>query len=332
MKNGNSILTLPCCNQEGFLRKSSRGLKHFVHLKSRNTCDWQPESPEHLMAKIEIVEACKENGWVAIPEYSDSNWIADVLAIKDEKKIAFEVQWSRQSFEVTKFRQDRYKESKVRGCWFFRTAPKELRNFDQTLIANKEIPAFQIHKDEDSNIITQINQSNYPLKSLVSQLLNGRVKFCEHICLKPKQEITIVFFETSCWKCNQTQHCFTVEKNQLTLCNQDFHVVSSLWDNDDFDKNPQIYEAVKTFLKSESGKELKVGELKKRYSRTVQDSYVSHGCYYCDAIFGDFFLCSEKSEMIDDPKNIRYKTEINFGILKNDGKHWCVSEDGKFCE
>ncbi|NTW18443.1 MAG: hypothetical protein HGA42_02055, partial [Nostocales cyanobacterium W4_Combined_metabat2_030] len=43
-------------------------------------------------------------------------------------------------------------ESNVRGCWFFRTAPKELREYDEHLKADKEIPAFKIFKDENSMI------------------------------------------------------------------------------------------------------------------------------------------------------------------------------------
>ena len=148
----NSSLQLACCKQNGFLRTSSKGLKHFVHTRLENTCDWKPESPEHLKAKIEIIEACKENGWKAIPEYSEANWRADVLAIQNEKRIAFEVQWSKQSFEETRLRQERYKESNVRGCWFFRTAPNELREFFYTsLIADKDIPAFKIFKESKQN-------------------------------------------------------------------------------------------------------------------------------------------------------------------------------------
>jgi hypothetical protein len=248
IKSKDSLLSLPCCKQKGFLRISSKGLKHFVHAKSDNTCDWKPESPEHLRAKIEIIEACKENGWKAIPEFSETNWRADVLAIHNDKRIAFEVQWSKQTFEETKLRQDRYKESNVRGCWFFRTPPKELKHYDESLLADKEIPAFKVFKDENSNIIAQLRQTQLPLKYLVDSLLKRKLKFCEHIRLKPKQEVTIVFFETSCWKCKKAQHCWTVEQNLLTVCNQDFYIMGSMWDSDAIDKSPKIYEAVKQFL------------------------------------------------------------------------------------
>lgn len=332
LKTKESLLTLPCCKQEGFLRTSSKGLKHFVHAKSDHTCDWKPESPEHLKAKIEIIEACKENGWTAIPEFSEANWRADVLAIQNDKRIAFEVQWSKQTSEETKCRQSKYKESNVRGCWFFRTAPKELRNHDGSLIADKEIPIFKIVKDENANIIAQLKQMHLPLKSLVDSLLKRKLRFCEHISLKPIQEVTIVFFETSCWKCKMPQHLWTVEQNLVTVCNQDFYLMGSMWDNDDIDKNPNIYEAVKQFLETENGKHLKIGQLKKRFSKTVHESYLSHGCFYCDSIFGDFFLTSEKLEGQNDPNSIRHVVKINLGTMEEEGQHWCYSENGHFCE
>ena len=151
LKAKKTVLILPCCGQEGFLRTSSKGLKHFVHLKSANPCDWKPESAEHLKAKVAIMEACREQGWNAIPEFSEADWRADVLAVQGGKRIAFEVQWSRQTYEETRLRQERYKASNVRGCWFFRIAPKEMSDYDKTLVADKETPAFKIFKDENSN-------------------------------------------------------------------------------------------------------------------------------------------------------------------------------------
>ena len=193
------VLTLPCCGQEGFLRTSNRGLKHFVHLKSANPCDWKPESAEHLKAKVAIMEACREQGWDAIPEFSEADWRADVLAVQGGKRIAFEVQWSRQTYEETRLRQERYKASNVRGCWFFRIAPKEMSDYDKTLVADKETPAFKIFKDENSNILAQVGKVQMPLKALISNLLARKLKFCEHIRSAPKQKVTIIFFVMKFW-------------------------------------------------------------------------------------------------------------------------------------
>ena len=234
------VLTLPCCGQEGFLRTSNRGLKHFVHSKSANPCDWKPESAEHLKAKVAIMEACREQGWNAIPEFSEANWRADVLAVQGDKRIAFEVQWSRQTYEETRLRQERYKASNVRGCWLFRIVPKEMSDYDKTLVADKEIPAFKILKDENSNILAHVGSVQMPLKALISNLLARKLKFCEHIRSAPKQKVTIIFFEMKCWKCGTPQYCYTVEPSLKSVCDCDFDVERSSWDDHDIDKHPGV--------------------------------------------------------------------------------------------
>lgn len=331
LKTDQSSLTLPCCGGEGFLRTSSKGLKHFVHSKSAR-CDWKPESAEHLKAKVAILEACRECGWEAIPEYSEADWRADVLAIQGQKRIAFEVQWSRQSYEETQFRQSRYKASDVRGCWFFRIAPKEMVNYDKSLVADKDIPAFKIFKNEDSEIYVQFGERRIPLKTMVVSLLNRKLKFCEHTRIRPKQEITISFFEYDCWKCHKKQYCYAVTSPLKTVCGLDIDPCSSMWDNDDIDKNPQVYDAVQRFLKTEQGKEMRIGKLQPRFSKTVGHNYLSHGCYYCNAIFGDFFLQEEKFFAQDSPDSIRYTTTVELTPILQKNPHWCFSEDGYFCE
>lgn len=319
------IVTLTCCKQEGFLRTSSKGLRHFVHAKTNKSCDWKPESSEHLKAKIEIIEACKENGWKAIPEFSETNWRADVLATKNYNRIAFEIQWSKQTFVDTIFRQERYKESKIRCCWFFRSAPKELMEFSGQIKANYEIPAFQILKDENSNLAIQLNQKQFSLKSFVSNLLNKKIKFCKHLNIKPKQEVTIVFFDTTCWKCNKTQQLWTIQQNFLSVCDQ-------FWGNLDIGTNWEIYKAVKQFLKTENGKNLKIGQLKYRFSKTVRYSYLSHGCFYCDSIFGNYFLIIQKNIGQYETKYPNHKVEIVFRAGKVEEHHWCYSDKSEFCE
>lgn len=277
IKSKKAVLTLPCCGQEGYLRVSSKGLKHFVHSKSAFPCDCASESAEHLKAKVAIVEACKENGWEAIPEFSEKDWRADILAIQGQKRIAFEVQWSRQSYEETKYRQERYKESNVRGCWFFRIAPKEMTDYNKNLLANKDIPAFKIFKNENSDIIARVEQRQMPLKVLVAGLLNRKLKFCQHVRLKPKQEVTILFFEMRCWKCKRPQYCYTVYPKFHTACGLELNMMGWMWNDDDIDKSPQIQAAVQQFLNSDKGKDIKVGPIKKRFSRTVEHSYLSYG-------------------------------------------------------
>jgi len=333
VKSHSSVVRLPCCNQNGYLRTSSTGLKHFVHSNSRHNCDWKPESAEHLKSKIEIIEACKESGWKAIPEFSENNWRADVLAIRGKTRIAFEVQWSRQTLEETKFRQERYRNSSVRGCWLFRTAPKEMRKFvEPDLKADNEIPAFKIFIDENSNIQAQMNSEQLSLRSLVNNLLNRKLKICKKIRVKTKQEVEIIFFETVCWKCEKPQHLWTVEQNLIAACDLPYLANGNLWNCTELDKNPAIHKAVLEILKTNAGSSLSIGTLKHRFQKKNNKSILSHGCFFCDSIFSDYYLKSEKIHSYYDTRNIRKKVDLEMNDLRVDFEHWCFSENGDFCE
>ena len=100
VKQKKSQVILPCCQNNGFLRVSKLGTKHFVH-RTKQNCNWKSESMEHIKAKSEIVLACKDSGYEALSEVSGEDWRADVLAIKNDIKIAFEVQLSAQTLEET---------------------------------------------------------------------------------------------------------------------------------------------------------------------------------------------------------------------------------------
>ncbi len=67
-----------------------------------------------------------------------------------------------------------------------------------------------------------------------------------------------------------------------------------MWSGEKFEFRPEILKAVMDFLSSEVGKNIHMGEIKKRFSKTVQQEYKSFGCYKCDSLFGDFFCNGRK--------------------------------------
>ncbi len=298
-----------------------------MHLKDQSNCDCKPESPEHLSAKFEIIKACQENGWTATPEYAENEWRADVLATKNGKRIAFEIQWSNQTIDDTKVRQDRFNSSNVRGCWFFRTIPKQLRNYGDSYLAVKEMPFFKIEKEGDLTLVS-FNQRKWSLHEFVSELLNGRIKFREQYTPQHNQEVEILFFKTICWKCDQIQDLYTVKTAIKSQCKND---MTHYWDEEDIDIYPEVVDLVRDIVQTEKNNDLKVGEIKMRYSNTVEDSYVSHGCYYCDALFGNWFVPKEKKEALTDDLGVTFKRNITFNNFSVASKHWCYSENKDFC-
>ena len=148
VKTQNMDVILPCCNQKGYLRTSSRGMPHFVHYRKSDNCTSKPETWQHLKAKAEVVRACRAAGWDALTEASGDNWRADVLAIRNNIQIAFEIQWSPQTLEETEIRQQRYIDAGVRCCWLFRAPPRGFK-------ARDDIPLFKIEITDESQYLRE---------------------------------------------------------------------------------------------------------------------------------------------------------------------------------
>ncbi|WP_229426728.1 competence protein CoiA family protein [Microvirga alba] len=115
---------MPCCSALVALKRSSLKTQFFAHI-ARGGCKSTSETEEHRHLKWLAVMAARNHGWVAETEAmeitpSGEPWRADVLARKGKYKVAIEVQWSKQTNSETSRRQQRYRESGVRGVWLFR--------------------------------------------------------------------------------------------------------------------------------------------------------------------------------------------------------------------
>jgi len=138
-------LAMPCCQSQVILKKSSLGTQFFAH-KRVGSCNIQPESREHLFAKDTIARAAMSAGWDVDTERRADDltpaWIADVLCTLSDRsaKIAFEVQWTRQTVEETQRRQSVYRAYGIRALWLMR---------QQYLPISKDTPAFRLVLRQD---------------------------------------------------------------------------------------------------------------------------------------------------------------------------------------
>jgi hypothetical protein len=104
------------------------------------------------------------------------DWRADVLASNGKTRIAFEVQWSRQTLD----RQQRYARDDIRCCWLFRFPPNELVAAYEpvsALAARKDLPVFALIGNENDGCLVQLTGVCHPVRTFVRALLEGQVKF-----------------------------------------------------------------------------------------------------------------------------------------------------------
>ncbi len=316
IKNENSSITLPCCKQTGFLRTSSKGLNHFVHYKNKSIiCDWQNETPQHLKSKIEIIKACKKNGWQAIPEFSQNDWRADVLAIKKSAKIAFEVQWSKQTFEETRLRQENFKKDGVKGCWFFRIFPTEFM-FDNTVTkAFKDLPIFKIFENQQGEIIVSLNSTEKGIFEFVDDLLNRRLKYCEHLRSNPENEFEISFYERECPNCKEKHLSYFT--SEIRSCCGNIIPFAQFSNKKGSDFYQILEHSFYEIRQSGENKFLKLGVLR---------------CDNCKTEFDDTYTISKQIPVNVQELKIIYKKKVKIDKYIKDQKHWCFSTNGNFCE
>ncbi len=281
-------LATECCGSKVVLKTSKLGTRFFAHAR-KGICKTAPESAEHILAKIEIVEGIRRTSWVATAEHKDSeggNWQADVLATKNKSRIAFEVQWSRQTLAETNKRHIRYKASGVRDVWLF-------KQYD--FRSDKDLPAFQIRYDEQQNSFDvyipsplnrfSLHKDKYslfppiPIRDFVEGCLTGKLKFAPAIgSIIP---LNVLMAERLCKRCKRNTNIVT----ELTFC------ISEVFQGC-FDLNASIHTRgiekwLPEWLPDKLLKSKRVGKLKFRKSFMEVENhatYFSNGCFHCDGI------------------------------------------------
>ncbi len=111
-------ITMGCCGAPGHLRISKTGTQHFYHAVDTG-CHYEEESREHLEIKYQIYRTCKSENWETYVEFPapDRTWISDVYAIRDGRKIVFEIQISTISPSDLEERDKKYRSEGIESYW-----------------------------------------------------------------------------------------------------------------------------------------------------------------------------------------------------------------------
>jgi competence protein CoiA len=370
IKSGKKQIKFDCCENTGHLRVSKLGTKHFVHNR-RDNCNWKPESLEHLQLKAELLRICSQLRWSVDTEVMGDDWIADVITWNNERKIVFEIQLSYQTLEKTKERTSKYLENGFECYWLVKKLPA-ISNFQERFkkgpnvfqlltdsqnnydVAIYQLPEYSNDDFEETSSSIDITEVTKPvsekhfgikygksmkLPDFVGGILGKTLQYCvsgkgtnKSLCYR------IVFFPISCWKCGKISHAYYIDS--IDFFESDCGIIAYEQESDEnVAFHPQILEYIRKYLSQENNEnQVILGEINKRYSKTVRHEYMSFGCAHCDALFGDFFIgedtCSVMTGEIEPtlviPINILIENEPELEI--DTFPHWCQSAEKKFCD
>ena len=323
-------LRMPCCDARGHARTSRLGTRHFVHSPGSH-CGGEGESPEHLAAKAEIVRACHEVGWDVQSEFAGDKWRADVYATRGRHRVAFEVQWSPQTLEVTRERQAAYG-TDVKCCWLFNEIPlpmgRRWNGNEPGLPTERDLPMFDLSLSA-AGFTVKIDCVTMDLRDFVQARLERRIRFCEqrHYALA---RVEVVVHSSPCLNCGSQYDVLHTRRILRSYCGAQLvetdpgDIVSS---EDDPHSARRNWRVVQSLFPSEA-KQLRVS-IKRRFSSVIKRSYWCFGCPECDWFLGNHFF-TETMMMEADGESPFCSKDVPHSERQSDS-HWCFSRNSSFC-
>ncbi len=205
LKQQDSKLRFSCCTANVILKRSPLGTQFFAHARKGN-CSTAPETAEHLQAKDTIARTSIAVGWDAATEVrgvtpDGCEWVADVMISRGNVRLAFEVQWSPQTYEDTLERHKRYEMSGVRALWLMRQ--KNIPN------PSRDLPAFRLILDDQKRLQVGIDW-NTEFNSAdtwvgLAEFVQGALR--KSLVWRPlegsRRNAKMSGYLRECWNCNE---------------------------------------------------------------------------------------------------------------------------------
>lgn len=277
---------LPCCESPVVAKTSKLGTHFFAH-HARGACEWAGETEHHIRLKSLAVQVARRHGWQADTEVTGETpdgalWKADVLAIKGRSRVAVEVQWSPQTDDELRQRQQRYAAAGVRALWLIRSA-----GFPVT----EQIPAAVVRESGRGTYEAMLPAvtgaslrreddwayRNLSAETLLDAAFAGRLRWGVKVGERISWDVEAA--TTNCWKCG----ALTAPVTGVVVDASKMKTYLSIYD---FESEVDLLREV---LPIAIRQQHRVGQIKSRFSMTEGGSYLSNGCFECGALQGRFF-------------------------------------------
>jgi hypothetical protein len=329
VRGGRTRLVLPCCRATAYQRTSPRGLQHFFH-PPQSGCVHAGETHGHLAGKDAILQACLESGYAARTEYAEGPWRADVVAVKDSLRVAFEIQLGRLPLHEIAARQARYRESGVRGCWFCTQPPAELRASEVTgdLIARRDLPLFEIEPDLEHAFVVHLNGRQYPLKQIAGALLGGRIAFRETASARLERAITVGFYTVQCRRCLGDAAIYRLLRRSCrgrTACGAALRWTGESAPDEAGARmiRTAVQSAVRSAIRADGSLAARLA-VTRRQKPGGENASWRFGCPHCGA---SLF----RAKTARRPDAVAVGMAGAAGDVRLDWPHWCCADGGSFC-
>lgn len=225
-----------------------------------------------------IQETCKKEGWSYHLNYKGKDWKADIVIEQHSSKYAFNICKCPRNIE-TVFKT--MLEDKTFGCWL-------LLPIDRYVDYDNNTPCFKLSETNEQIDVTLYSTYYYnkgvsiELTDFIEAFIKGKIKKATKMIAKYAE---VIFINYPCWKCGADNHVYYIK----SLQSEEGVIITDVED-DNIKFNPQLIKAIKSHIENNKEKNIRLGEIKQRYSKSMDDAYTSFGCINCDNIFGKIFV------------------------------------------
>lgn len=314
------------CGTPAITRVSSPGLRHFAH-KRAVECGHPgcSETPQHQAAKAAVARAAVAAGWNVTIEHRapDGEWVADVLAEKDGRRVALEIQWSRQSAEDFSWRQERYRRAGVECFWFIhrRNRSTALEAKVPFAVLTGDSAPFGIEATGD--IFTDEGPA---LEAAVAEALDGTDVDEALIRIA---EVEFNLDPMDCTLCGQASTTWRISSLRGdTLCGKTIQIPGEykMWSTE---KHEALFvpeaAAALAAAPEEEGPWPPLTRLRMFHSRTAGTTYLAQGCAHCArGVYGDFFVSQSFGTLVA----VKVQAPVDFKYLAS---HRCLDRGHSLC-
>lgn len=250
-----------------------------------------PISKSEFMSSV--INVCNCEGWAFVKYHKAANWKTDILININGNRFAFSAYNSLPSASKV---LPLINNDSVNGFGFILSPKKSVMG---------KLPCFGLHRQEDK-LIVHVEDSQLSFEEFLKKTIERKIK---HLNKVKVSEIDLCFPEVDCYYCGSPYHVFVVrhlidefgKKYDYALLNR-----GNYSDGQEPAKMPdlqfgsEIRQLIHKYLDSHPELGFKLGPIKSRFSRTMNQSYLSFGCPKCDAIFGDHYLNELKIDVLYD--------------------------------
>lgn len=242
-------------------------------------------------------------------------WKADFLLTINNKKYAFLLYRTTNKIDE---QLEAFRKAEINPYW--------LGSESQTRFYSELYPSFQMDL-RGGSLSVYLSTQFVSVNTFLSAIINDKLIQTPNIVI---DAVKIRFCALTCWNCNKQHNIYFVNGIRIKD-NPDIFTYEKMYDrNLEVDEqNPIIYKSVTKYLAMHPELNYQIGEIKNRYSKTREGSYLSFGCPICDAIVGNHYLSNIKFDYIyeKDDEDVHF-IELTEPIeIASGTKNWCILDN-----